>query len=93
MIRFPQGREAGRIRYESWAAEWVAGRRTDAGPEAIDFVLLRELPGYTRRTLNEEPAAVVRRWLAIINARERHAEQEHRRAALRMRGRADGPAI
>ncbi len=39
------------------------------------FVLLRELPGYTRKELLAEPAAVVNRWLALIQAQNEVANR------------------
>lgn len=65
--------------FRTWAAEWVAGRRSDACWEAVEWLLLRELPGYTRETLDREPAAVVHRWLLLIQAKQSHEVAELRR--------------
>ena len=42
--------------------------------EITDLMLLRKLPGYTRRLLDAEPAETVVRWLIMLE--EENAEQE-----------------
>jgi len=51
------------------ARNWAAGRTVrNAPPEMAEFALLSRLGGYTRDGLEQEPASVVRRWLAMLEA-------------------------
>jgi len=42
----------------------------------VEFALLERLSGYTRATLDEEPAYVVQHWLTMIQEDIRHKNRQ-----------------
>ena len=68
------------------ARNWAAGRTVrNAPPEMAEFTLLSRLGGYTRETLDAEPAYVIRRWLTMMEAEA--AQQKKASAPKTARGR------
>ncbi len=52
-------------------------------PEEItDYLLLQKLPGYTRASLNLEPAWVVRRWLILMDEEGKQAKYKAKGGAF-----------
>lgn len=54
----------------------------------MEYLLLQKLPGYTLRTLQEEPAQKVERWLICLQ--EEAAEQRRERARQEARSKRRG---
>lgn len=52
------------------------------------YLLLQKLPGYTRRTLLQEPAAIVERWLIAMEEEAREIQAEQARQRMRMKQHA-----